>query len=239
VRALDRLLDRAADAILAWSAGRVEPAQAAWMEALRAELAVVDGGPARLRWALGGLSLALSARRSSLNRTWFSWPALLRHSAFGLALGAALAVGIVWSNVVAPSHESDDEYGAWYLAFYLGLLAYFFVAGVVLAGRPPSIPVAAVTGAMTAVLVALIVLVTFIVIDNLFLDVVMRQPDKVYNFAHSGMTNKRDFVNNGNFQVLLLVPSVMGGFGAAFGALGGAVRTWMSRRRSGGEALPA
>src|SRR5262249_47722617 len=119
--ALDRLLGRAADAVLAWSAGQVEPAQLAWIDALRGELAVVDGGPARLRWALGGLALAISARRRSLNRMRQFWPALLRHSAFGLGLGAVLAVGIVWSNVIVPTHESDDEYTAWYAVFYAGL----------------------------------------------------------------------------------------------------------------------
>jgi hypothetical protein len=172
-----------------------------------------------------------------LNRTWHSWPALLRTSAFGLVLGAVLMVGIVWSNVVVPSHESDDEYAIWYGVFYAGLLVYFFVAGLVVAGRPASIAVSALSGAVTAVLVALIVLVTFIVIDNLFLDVVMQQHDKAYYFARSGMTSQRDYVNNGNLQALLLLPSALTAFGAGFGALGGLVRTRLRRRRGG--AVPA
>jgi hypothetical protein len=226
----DRQLDRAADALLAWCARRVEPARLPWLEALRGELAVVEGGHARLRWALGGLSLACIERRSVVSRAWYSWPALLRTGAFGLALGAVLVVGIVWSNVVVPNREPDDEYGIWYAVFYAGLLVYFFVAGLVVAGRPASVAVAAVTGAVTAVLVALIVLVTFIAVDNLFLSVVMQQHDKAYDFAHSGMTSQRDFVNDGNLQGLLLVPSVVGAFGAGAGALGGLVRTRLDRR---------
>jgi hypothetical protein len=62
---------------------------------------------------------------------WYSWPALLRSSSFGLVLSAVLVIGIIWSNVIVPSHESDDEYAAWYLAFYLGLPVYFRVAGMV------------------------------------------------------------------------------------------------------------
>ncbi|HYW24103.1 MAG TPA: hypothetical protein VE953_08045 [Terriglobales bacterium] len=226
----DRLLERAADAVLAWSARGVEPARLAWIEALRGELAHVEGAPARLSWALGALSLACIARRRSLSRPWYSWPALMRTSGFGLVLSAVLVAGIVWSNVVVPSHESDSEYTTWYAVFYAGLLVYFFVAGLVVAGRPASIPLAAVTGAVTAVLVALIVLVTFVVIDNLFLSVVMQQPDKASGFAHSGLTSQRDYVNNGNLEALLLVPALLGALGAGLGALGGLVRTRVGRR---------
>lgn len=239
LRLADRLLARAADALLAWSARRMEPAGRDWIEAVRGELSEVEGGGlARLRWSLGGLALTCIARRSALNRTWHSWPALLRTSAFGLALSAVLMVGVVWSNVVVPSHESDDEYGVWYLVFYVGLLVYFFVAGLVVAGRPASVVRGAVTGAVTAVLVALLTLVTFAVIDNLFLDVVMQQPDKAYSFAHSGMTSQRDFVNSGLVQGLVFVPLVLGGFGAAFGALGGAVRRSLERRGTGPAPAP-
>jgi hypothetical protein len=229
LRLTDRLLARAADALLAWSARRVEPAGRDWIEAVRGELSEVEGG---------GLALTYTARRSAVNRTWHSWPALLRTSAFGLALSAVLMGGVVWSNVVVPSHESDDEYGVWYLVFYVGLLVYFFVAGLVVAGRPASVVRGAVTGAVTALLVALLTLVTFAVIDNLFLDVVMQQPDKAYSFAHSGMTSQRDFVNSGLVQGLVFVPLVLGGFGAAFGALGGAVRGSLERRGPGPAPAP-
>ena len=43
-------------------------------------------------------------------------------SLFGLALGAGLVILIVWTNVVVPSHESDDEYTSRYLVFLAGLL---------------------------------------------------------------------------------------------------------------------
>jgi hypothetical protein len=227
------VLDHAARAVLGWSARLAAPSRRDWVEALRGELAAVDGGGgARLLWALGGLSLAFSTRRRSLQRPWYSWPALLRTSAFGLALAAVLVVGIVWSNVVVPSHESDDEYTMWYLVFYVGLLGYFFVSGLV-ASRPPNRVVTGMwAGAATAVLVALIVLVTFVVIDNLFLDIVMTQPDKLNGFRHSGLTSERDYVNQGLLAGLVGVPLVLGAFGAGLGALGGAVRERLDRRRS-------
>jgi hypothetical protein len=231
LRRADRAMGGAAAAVLAWCAGRVEPSQREWIEALRGELDVVDGGSARLRWALGGLSLACSARRSTLIRSLRSFQSPLRTSALGLVLGAALMVESVWSNVVVPSTESDDEYAVWYLVLFVGFLVYFTVAGVVGAGRPASLADAVVTGAVTAVVTALIVLVTFVVIDNLFLDVVMRQPDKATAFRLSGMTSQRDFVNAGNLRAFLLVPPVFAAMGASCGALGGVVRRQLGGRR--------
>jgi hypothetical protein len=158
-----------------------------------------------------------------LTRTWYSWPGLLRSSSFGLVLGAVLVTGIVWSNVIVPSHESDDEYAAWYAAFYIGLLVYFAVAGMVASNARSRLASSAWAGALTAMVLLVIVMVTFIVVDNLFLDVVMQQPDKANGFRHSGLTSQRDYVNQGNLAALALLP-IFGAFGAGFGALGGLIR---------------
>jgi hypothetical protein len=218
-----RLTAAAARRLLSWSAGRANPSDRAWIEAIRGELEVVEEGPAQLFWALGGLSLLAGARRRTVTRTWYSWPALLRSSSFGLVLSVVLVVGIVWSNVIVPSNESDDEYTAWYLAFYIGLFAYFTLAGAVAGGWPNRVASSALAGALTAILVVVVVLVTFMVIDNLFLDVVMQQPDKANGFRNSGMTSRRDYVNQGNFAIFFVVP-VVGALGAAFGVLGGLIR---------------
>lgn len=184
----------------------------------------MEEGLAQLLWALGGLSLLSSARRRrTLTRTWYSWPGLLRSSSFGLVLGAVLVIGIVWSNVIVPSRESDDEYTAWYVAFYIGLLVYFAVAGLVAGNARNRLASSAWAGALTAMVLLVIVMVTFIVIDNLFLDVVMQQPDKANGFRHSGLTSQRDYVNQGNLAALALLP-IFGAFGAGFGALGGLIR---------------
>jgi hypothetical protein len=219
----DRALAAAAGAVLAWSAGQAEPSRREWIDALRGELEVVDGGLARLLWALGGLSLAYTVRRTTVT--------VLRTSAFGLALGAVLMVGIIWSNVIVPSHESDDEYTAWYVVFYLGLLVYFFVAGLLSSGRPTWPASGALTGAVTAVVFVIIVMGTFIVVDNLFLDTVMTQPDKLNGFQHSGMTSQRDYVNQGLGPGIVLLLVVLGGFGAMFGLIGGLVRQRLHSRR--------
>jgi hypothetical protein len=148
---------------------------------------------------------------------------MLKTSAFGLVLGAILIVLIVWSNVIVPSHESDDEYTAWYAAFYLGLFAYFGLAGSLAGGRPPKFGRSAWTGATTALLSVGIALLTFIVIDNLFLDTVMTQPDKMAGFAASGMTDARDYVNQSNAAIVVVLPVIMS-IGAVFGVLGSVIR---------------
>jgi hypothetical protein len=219
--AADRLMDAAARRLLRWCADRVEPDRRPWIDALRGELDVIEGPTARLLWALGGLSVAFRTRRSTLTRIWRSLPAPLRVSLFGLALGVPLVVLVVWTNVVVPSHESDSEYGAWYAAFLVGLLAYLTASGLVAARAGSSIAVAALTGAASAVLSIGIAMLTFVVIDNLFLDVVMQQPDKLHAFQSSGLTDQRAFVNQGLVLGMVTALPVMSIIGAGCGALGG------------------
>lgn len=221
MRRLERLIDGASDRVLAWAARHAEPARVPWIEAVHGELELVDGAPARLLWALGGLSVVCSTRRSTVTRFWRSLPAPIRFSLFGVTLAVALVIAVVWSNVIVPSHESDDEYTGWYLAFYLGLFAYFGVSGFLAARGGASRGGATLTGLVTAVIGVGVTLVTFVVIDNLFLDVVMQQPDKAAGFAHSGLTSAREYVNQGNLLGFVTVMPVVAAIGAGFGLAGG------------------
>ncbi|MBO0687129.1 MAG: hypothetical protein J2P45_28605, partial [Candidatus Dormibacteraeota bacterium] len=229
---IDRAMAAAAGRLLALSVSLAQPSRRPWVEAVRGELEEVDGGPRRLLWALGGLSLACTPRRFSLpatwRSTWVSWPVLLRTCSFGVALAVVLIIGIVWSNVIVPSHESDDEYSSWYFVFYAGLAVYFLVAGFV--GSRGSVVAGMVAGAVTAIIVAATVMVTFIVVDNLFLDVVIQQPDKAAGFRRSGLHDARAYVNQGNWAALLILP-FFAGVGAGFGAIGGLIAQARSTRR--------
>src|SRR5262249_58649829 len=101
-------------------------------------------------------------------------------------------------------------------------------AGLVLGSAQDRIASSARCGAVTGVVVLLVVAATFAVIDNAFLDVVMQQPDKATGFARSGLTNARDYVNRGN---LALVPLAVffGAVGGACGAVGGLIRERIDR----------
>jgi hypothetical protein len=229
----DRLIDAAARRVLAWSVDRVEPDRRPWIEAISSELDLVESGPARLVWALGGLTVVCRTRRSTLIRTWRSWPALFRTMAFGLALGAAMLALVVWSNVVVPSHESDSEYTAWYLVLYAGLFAYFTTSGFMASRGGGSITASALTGGATALVGIGIAMLTFVVIDNLFLDVVMRQPDKLHAFQSSGLTDPRAFVNRGLVLGLVIALPVISIIGAGCGTLGGALAERLRLRPAG------
>lgn len=90
--ALDRIATLAALRLLAWVGKHVDPAQQLWLDALRAELDAIDGGIARLVWAVGGLRLIwFERRRHMVNATYRYGPVLLP------GLEAALFVGLTWS----------------------------------------------------------------------------------------------------------------------------------------------
>ena len=90
--ALDRMAKAAARRLLAWVAQRVDPTRQTWLDALRAELDMIDGGIAQFVWAVGGLRLLwLDRRQHMVNATYRYGPVLLH------GLEAALFVGLVWS----------------------------------------------------------------------------------------------------------------------------------------------
>jgi len=91
---LDRIATLAALRLLAWIGKRVDPDQQLWLEALRAELDAIDGGIARLVWAVGGLRLIWFERRQHMvNATYRYGPVLLN------VLGLALLIGLTWSLI--------------------------------------------------------------------------------------------------------------------------------------------
>jgi hypothetical protein len=141
----------------------------------------------------------------------------------GLLLGGLAIVGIVLSNVVFPSTESDSEYTAVYLAGYAAILVVLAVIGFVAGGTPSRIGAGARAGAVAALLATAIGLATFFVVDNLFLAIVGQQVDKIQGFHTSPFRTMRDYVNVGLVHTLILLP-ILGAAGAAFGAVGAAAR---------------
>lgn len=221
--ALTAAADAAARTLLGWAGRWVDDSRRPWIDALGAELDVIDGGWARLAWSLGGLRIALMQRRRDMRPRWLTWPSVLADCSFGLGLGLLLIVGIVWTNVIVPSHESDSEYQGLYLLFAIGLLVYFAAAGFVAGRRHRTVVAGLVVGALTAVLVAIVIDVTFAVVDNVFLDIVSQQPDKISGFQQSGMHSMRDYVNSGLVAGTLFIVPFFGLPGAAAGTLGGAI----------------
>jgi hypothetical protein len=108
---------------------------------------------------------------------------------FGLPAGLALAVDIVYTNVIRPGADGTV------FAYYAAIFALQFVAGLVAARRtrPPFGP--ALTAATAGAVIAIVVIVTFVVVDNLFLGTVGSQPEKIRGLAGSPFASMRLYVN--------------------------------------------
>jgi hypothetical protein len=141
---------------------------------------------------------------------------------------------VVLTSVIFPDPiESDDEYTWLYLVLYSALFLLFAVGGFIAAGQKDPLRTGAMGGVVTALIVIGTTLLTFIVIDNLFLDIVSQQIDKINAFHNqSTYTNMRDYINSGLVAGLAfaLIAAVV--FGGLFGLMGGAARSLLTTRRA-------
>jgi hypothetical protein len=120
---------------------------------------------------------------------------------------AALAAEIVLSNVVFPAVDDND--GVSVLISYLAVFAALGVIGVLTARMTTSRWTFAVAGAIAGGLIGALTILTYLVIDNVFLDIISRQQAKIDGLVASGMTSMRTYVNT----------SLLFGFGALSGVL--------------------
>jgi hypothetical protein len=143
--------------------------------------------------------------------------------AAGLLLGGLAGVGILLSNVIFPSTESDSEYTAVYLVGYAAILVMLAAIGFIASGSARRMSDGARAGAVAALLATAIGLAAFFVVDNLFLSIVGQQVDKLQGLHDSPYRTMRDYVNAGLLHTLILLP-ILAAAGAAFGSLGAAAR---------------
>jgi hypothetical protein len=138
-----------------------------------------------------------------------------------------LSALVVLTNVVFPTpNESDDEYTAWYLVVYLGLFLLFAIGGALNAERARPRRSGAVGGAATALLIVGMVLLTFAVVDNVFLNIVSQQVDKVTAFRNqSTYTTMRDYINAGLLRGAPAAVTFAALVGGTLGALSGSYIT--------------
>ena len=156
---------------------------------------------------------------STMQRVW-NKPGVL----FGLLLGIVAIGTIVWTNVLFPTFESDSEYETTYAIGYLALFLFFVLVGFLARRNTNRLLSGAWAGAITALLGAGIAMLTFFVVDNVWLDIVSHQVDKIYGFQHSTFHTMRDYINAGLLTGAVTVLPVMAGVGAAGGTLGAALR---------------
>jgi hypothetical protein len=139
-------------------------------------------------------------------------------------VGILFAIVVVLTNVVFPTpNESDDEYTGWYIALYLGLFLLFAFGGALNSERAHLVRSGAIGGAGAALIMVAMIMLTFVIVDNLFLNIVSQQIDKINAFrAQTTYTSMRDFINDGLLRgvvSVLPVTAVAGGVLGAFASL--------------------
>jgi uncharacterized membrane protein YozB (DUF420 family) len=138
-------------------------------------------------------------------------PAVRRGIYDGLIISAAAAVIIVLTNVVFPpgpnESDGDPEY-LWQLAATLLVLVALFVAiGLRGRRRGAGLRAGVKAGLAAGVVVAILVSLTFLAVNNAFLDIVSQQHDKRVAFAASGWTSMRAYLSVKQIEgMVVLIP---------------------------------
>jgi hypothetical protein len=171
---------------------------------------------------------AVDAHLTMVSSTEPSIRSVLRRAALvALLVWAALSVEIVLSNVVFP-RPGDDWLSV--LLCYLVVFGALGITGAVVVRVAPSWRVVSAAGAMAGGLIGALTILTFLVVDNAFLDIVSQQQEKIDGLAASGLGSMRAYVN----LSLLFGFCVLSGFlavaGAGLAVMGGVVG---SARRDG------
>jgi hypothetical protein len=139
-----------------------------------------------------------------------------------------LIAGIAWlgvsaeillTSVVFPSKNDND--GISVVISYLCIFALLYLTGVLAARHGASRTGQVVAGLVAGALIGALTVVTFAVVDNVWLGIVSQQQTKIDGFASSGAASMREYLNHSLIGPAVFFPVFLGAFGAALGGLGG------------------
>ncbi len=147
---------------------------------------------------------------------------------YGLALGIVLGILIVLTNVVFPNNEPDFAPGMLITALLIG--SYIIWASYHASKNAKNKSLALKVGAFTSFIGFLIAMLTFFTIDNLFLDIVSKQADKIMAFQNSNYSSMRELVNWGLARGLLFGTPASAVFGLVCGFIGSKLSPSVSRK---------
>jgi hypothetical protein len=138
-------------------------------------------------------------------------------------MGALFLPLIVFSKAVFPSTRSDDESGPLILGVYLATFLYYGAAGFWGARRSGRSRDGIRIGALTALVGMGLVIAIFAAVDNIFLDTVSKEVDKIRGFQlhQSDFASMRAYINWGLLTGALFVLPALTMIGAALGGIGG------------------
>ena len=156
---------------------------------------------------------------------------------YGAVLGLTLAIAAFVINVVMPLLPAPPA--VWqrtldavpYAAGWIAVGLLWGVAGFLAYRRTAELGAAARAGAIAALVSMAITMLAFVAIDNLFLDIVSRQPEKIWGFQHSHAPSMRAYVNQGLVRGFCFALPIQTAIGGLFGLLGGAAGRLRAVRR--------
>jgi hypothetical protein len=152
-------------------------------------------------------------------RAW-NWRVIRRTGLIAGAVWLVISVELFLSNVVVPA-TGDDTIAI--IGSYLFVFGALFYIGRLAARSGAARRVQVFAGAAAGVLIGVLTIGSFAVIDNVWLSIVSRQPQKIDGFARSGAASMRAYLNHGLIGPAVFAVIVFGVTGAALGAFGGMV----------------
>ena len=111
---------------------------------------------------------------------WNGGESPVRKYSFGLLLSAIMVIAIVLTNIVFPQYGTDDypAVGLMYLLFFVS----FGITGYLSVNEKDNLIQGTKSGVIMGFTLMFIMVATFFVIDNLFLNIVSKQPEKIAYF---------------------------------------------------------
>jgi hypothetical protein len=148
---------------------------------------------------------------------------MTRDTKLALAVGLIPAIAFTLHDLVFQLPDNEHEASLGVFLTVGGLLLAWGASGY-LATRS-SIK----AGAMAGIVSVVILWVTYMVLNNLFIDRMSYEPDRIRAFQESGYSSMRDYVNHGLLDSFFLI---LMSVAAIAGTIGGALRKFNSHGTS-------
>ncbi len=137
----------------------------------------------------------------------------------GLLMGITSIAGILLTNIIIPQWPDSKGLMLLTVAFFL---LFFMWAGFWEFQQHGKLKQSILSGTYCAIIGLTLMMIGYFVIDNVFLDIVKQQPDKIWGLAHSNLGTMRAYVNDGLIRgtfFILPLGAIMGTFMGWLGAM--------------------
>lgn len=141
----------------------------------------------------------------------------------GLMLGLLLSASIIATNIFIPwltGHPTADTNFSESIGWVV-VVGIICLVGFKRVRTTASVLEATWAGGAIALIAFAVAMVTFLIIDDLFVTIVSQQPEKIWLFRHSGYSDMRTYLNHTNLRAFWTVLPIITAAGAFCGLMGG------------------